>query len=194
MNAKVLFLLCILSTCLLSSCYLSGSLDDYAHEFSVIVDTDKLIAIGKLKSDNRFAVIGEKYVYIFEEKHSRQINDILSSNRGYYKIYDSLSDTENEINIRIYNEPDKKPKTCFRVDSHDPHKSMQLVCWVEIELYTKPQDMVIDDAYIFKKNIKINITAQNKGRQSVSNILLPFAVAADIVLSPVYLMIWEPKK
>ncbi|MBQ9259413.1 MAG: hypothetical protein IJ187_06140 [Neisseriaceae bacterium] len=175
----------IFSMFLLSSCYMTSNLIEYGEEFSVI-DSDTLLAIGKTSNDNRFTVIGDKYVYVFDDKSSKQITDILSSNPSNYVIEDANSKTINEIKIRKYDKANKKPNACFYVYPVGSNKSENhFFCWVDIDLYIKPQDIEINNVYIFKQKIKINITAKNNAKNVMSNVLLPFALLTDIVLFPI---------
>ncbi|MBQ9724838.1 MAG: hypothetical protein IJV56_05790 [Neisseriaceae bacterium] len=141
---------------------------------------DKLLAIGQIKSDGRFTVIGDKYLYVI---NNELLNKFLSNNMDALNQY-YLS--ENQINIDIADGAGNQGKISF--DLRDKNSQEVKSFRSEIELYNKTENTA--SQYVLNSSVAIKINKRyavdSKGNQALSTILSPFAWATDIALIPVY--------
>ena len=144
-----------------------------------IVDTDKLIALGQVKSDGRFVMLGDKYLYII---NSKDLNAWLSENKdnlGEFHLFPNL------IGITLNHQDEHKGSTMVIICRNSTNGCGFDNRNVEVELYKRTNDIPI--AYQFKSGTKIEIekghykTPTSK-EKTLSNILIPFAAVADILL------------
>ena len=149
------------------------------------IETDKLVAIGQIKSDGRFTVIGNQYLYVINDKglNSFLSNQISSLNQYYLK--------NNQININLWAthlDADSVNKGHISFDLVEKQNNRSQPFYSEIEIYRKTGD--IPAQYILNSDIAIHIdhnhVVESKGNKALSTILTPFAVATDIALIPAY--------
>lgn len=172
----------VLTVLALSILHLSGCVtamvDNIAHDKTEKqTENDKLLAIGQIKSDGRFTVIGDKYLYVINDE---MLNQFLSNNMKELKQYYLQND---KINIDMKDETENKGNISF--DLIDKNTKEVKSFHSEIELYNKTKS--ISSQYVLNSTISININLTKtiqKGNKALSAVLKPFAIAADIVIVP----------
>ena len=172
----------VLTVLALSILHLSGfvtaMVDKIAHDKTEKqTENDKLLAIGQIKSDGRFTVIGDKYLYVINDE---MLNQFLSNNMKELKQYYLQND---KINIDMKDETENKGNISF--DLIDKNTKEVKSFHSEIELYNKTKS--ISSQYVLNSTISININLTKtiqKGNKALSAVLKPFAIAADIVIVP----------
>ena len=149
------------------------------------IETDQLVAIGQIKSDGRFTVIGNQYLYVINDKGLNEFlsNQISSLNQYYLK--------NNQININLWAtnlDTAGVNKGHISFDLVEKQNNRSQPFYSEIEIYQKTGD--IPAQYILNSNVAIHINhnyvVKSKGNKALSAILTPFAVATDIALIPAY--------
>lgn len=177
MKKALVLTILALSTLNLSGC-VTAMVDNIANDkIEKQTENDKLLAIGQIKSDGRFTVIGDKYLYVINDE---MLNQFLSNNMKELKQY-YLQD--NQINVDIKDETENKGN--IRFDLIDKNTKEVKSFRSEIELYNKTEN--ISSQYVLNSTILININLTKtieKGNKALSAVLKPFAVAADIVIVP----------
>lgn len=152
-------------------------------------EQDKLVAIGQVKSDGRFTVIGDKYLYVINDKNLN--NFLMNESKKSLQKYD-IENRKVIINLKK-DIPNKGELSLTLIDLEKlaAKEKAGIGFTSEIELYQKIDN--IPQQYIFKKNVVIDIKRQeivSYGHKSLSTVLTPFAFATDIALMPVYVFIW----
>lgn len=149
------------------------------------IETDQLVAIGQIKSDGRFTVIGNQYLYVINDKWLNKFlsNQISSLNQYYLK--------DNQINIDMGSadfDTNGINKGRISLDLIEKQNNRSQPFYSEIEIYRKTGD--IPAQYILNSSVAIHINnnyiVDSKGNKALSTILTPFAVATDIALIPAY--------
>ena len=183
MKKTLLTLILAVSVLNLSGCATPLVEEMKADKIQTQTETDKLFAIGQIKSDGRFTVIGDKYLYVINNEVLNQfLSDNLQALNQYY-----LQD--NKIDIDIADGVGNKGQISF--DLRDKNSQKIKSFRSEIELYNKTENTA--SQYAFNSNIVININKKQRveagaGSQVLATVLTPFAFATDIVLMPAYVV------
>lgn len=168
---------------------LSGCMTTYLRNMNTqlkTIDTDKISAIGQIKSKNQVVIIGNKYVYLLKDD---ELNRIISSiPNGNYEI------SKQDIDVRVYpTNNSASSQNCFYIYDNgkieNGKRKTHQFCHVIMEVYKRNND--ISAEYVIKSDININIKSTDSGKAFASSALTPFAFVGDIVLLPAHLIMFE---
>ena len=180
-------LIFVLFTTFLFSCGL-GAVNDLARDeySSKQIDTDRLVGVGKVKTQGEYVVIGEKYLYLIKSKELNQFIDE-NQNLDRYRIKGS------GITVNLDKNAENKGKTEFLVLDTQAEKEKTERFSTEIELFKNAGGININEA--IPVNIPIEIKQSyisKKGNKFLSTVLTPFAFAADITVGSAAIALFIP--